>query len=84
MAYQYLSKEPGKVSCLLKLKGWDLLGLPLSAPLSKYPVVYTLPMLSISPTKVINKQIQKYLAYCFEIREPVLSLVFPQTVPMTT
>lgn len=51
MAYQDLSKEPGKVSCVAKLTGWDILGIPVKAPLAKYPVVYTLPMLTISPTK---------------------------------
>lgn len=51
MAYQGLSKQPQQVSCLLKLTGWDLLGIAVKAPLSKYPVVYVLPMLTILPTK---------------------------------
>lgn len=54
MAFQYLSKEEGKVSCLLKLKGWDLLGVAVKAPLSYYPVIYVLPMSTISMTKVIQ------------------------------
>ena len=37
--------------CMLKLKGADLLGLPLEAPLAKYETVYTLPMLTISMGK---------------------------------
>lgn len=53
MAFQNLSKIPERVNCLIKLKGWDLLGLPLKAPLTKYEIIYTLPMLTILPTKVI-------------------------------
>lgn len=34
------------------MKGQDLIGLPLRAPLSKYPVIYVLPMKTISTTKV--------------------------------
>jgi len=51
MAYQGLSKEPGQVSCLVTLTGWDILGIPCKAPLTKYEKVYTLPMLTISPKK---------------------------------
>jgi leucyl-tRNA synthetase len=36
---------------LFVLKGTDLLGLPLKAPLSVYEKVYTLPMPSISMNK---------------------------------
>jgi leucyl-tRNA synthetase len=52
MSYQNLSKVTGKINCLMELTGWDILGIPVKAPLSKYPVVYTLPMLTISPKKV--------------------------------
>eukprot|EP00033_Pygsuia_biforma_P000556 GCRY01000655.1.p1 GENE.GCRY01000655.1~~GCRY01000655.1.p1 ORF type:complete len:1099 (-),score=454.66 GCRY01000655.1:972-4202(-) len=51
MAYQFLSKEERKVSCVAELSGWDLLGCPVKAPLSAYPVVYTLPMLTVSCEK---------------------------------
>jgi len=51
LAFQDFSKEFGKVSCLLKIKGWDLLGVAVKAPLSYYPVIYTLPMTTISMTK---------------------------------
>jgi leucyl-tRNA synthetase len=51
MAYQHLSKELGKINCLAKLTGSDILGIPVKAPLSKYPVIYTLPMLTISLKK---------------------------------
>jgi len=48
LAYQGHSLEYGKVKCLLEIKGRDLIGLPLIAPLAtKYEVVYTLPMLTI-------------------------------------
>jgi hypothetical protein len=46
------SKEFGKVNCVAELKGWDILGIPVKAPLAKYPIIYTLPMLTISPNKV--------------------------------
>jgi len=51
MSFQGLSKEFGKVNELLKLKGTDLIGLPLTAPLSKYSTIYTLPMFTISTQK---------------------------------
>jgi len=51
LAFQNQSKQFGVVNCLAELKGWDILGIPLKAPLSFYPVIYTLPMLTISPTK---------------------------------
>ncbi len=53
MAFQDMTKEPGKYPCIVRLKGWDILGIPCRAPLTSYPVVYTLPMLTISPNKVI-------------------------------
>ncbi|KAH7279053.1 hypothetical protein KP509_37G003200 [Ceratopteris richardii] len=51
MAFQLLSRIPEKPTCLLELSGQDLVGLPLSAPLSVYDVVYALPMLSILTDK---------------------------------
>eukprot|EP00697_Spironema_sp_BW2_P017892 gnl/Spiro4/9718_TR5168_c0_g1_i1.p1 gnl/Spiro4/9718_TR5168_c0_g1~~gnl/Spiro4/9718_TR5168_c0_g1_i1.p1 ORF type:complete len:1216 (-),score=352.15 gnl/Spiro4/9718_TR5168_c0_g1_i1:52-3699(-) len=41
----------GVVNTLSEIQGWDLLGLPLSAPLSVYETVYTLPMLTIDMEK---------------------------------
>jgi len=41
----------GETNCLLELKGWDILGIPLSAPRAPYDTVYTLPLLSISMGK---------------------------------
>lgn len=51
LAHQEYSRVWGKEECLLELKGWDLLGLPLSAPNAKYETVYTLPLLTISMGK---------------------------------
>ncbi len=51
MAYQGLAAERGAVVCLGKFQGSDLLGLPVSAPLSCYATVYTLPLLTISMKK---------------------------------
>nr|CAD1818244.1 unnamed protein product [Ananas comosus var. bracteatus] len=51
LAYQKLSKVPEKPSCLLKLSGHDLIGLPLSSPLAFNEVIYSLPMLTILTDK---------------------------------
>jgi leucyl-tRNA synthetase len=51
LAYQEMTKEFGKYPCLADVKGQDLIGLPLKAPLSSYEVVYALPMLTISMGK---------------------------------
>jgi leucyl-tRNA synthetase len=51
MAYQGLTQEFGVYNKLLDLKGTDLLGLPLKAPLAQYDVVYSLPMPTISMDK---------------------------------
>ena len=51
MAYQLLTKEFGKFEALLEIKGQDLIGLPLKAPLTSYDVVYTLPMTTIKASK---------------------------------
>jgi leucyl-tRNA synthetase len=51
LAYQEFSRAFGKVEKILDLKGSDLIGLKLKAPLSKYDVVYALPMMTVSPTK---------------------------------
>ncbi|OMJ77850.1 hypothetical protein SteCoe_22485 [Stentor coeruleus] len=51
MAYQDLTITNGKFDKLLEVQGQNLLGLKLSAPLSKYETVYSLPMLSISMNK---------------------------------
>ncbi len=51
MAYQGFTKEFGKFEIVLNIKGEDILGLPLKAPLSVYDVVYTLPMLTVKEDK---------------------------------
>ncbi|KDO24439.1 leucyl-tRNA synthetase [Saprolegnia parasitica CBS 223.65] len=51
LAHQEYSRVWGKEECLLELKGWDLLGLPLSAPQATFKTVYTLPLLTISMGK---------------------------------
>lgn len=54
MAWQglFTGYEKGKVVKLLEVTGWDLVGLPLSAPLSGYAKVYTLPMEGVLENKV--------------------------------
>lgn len=50
-AFQEVTKEYGKYPKLADVKGQDLIGLALKAPLSKYEKVYALPMTTISMTK---------------------------------
>ena len=48
ISYQEGTAKYGVTTCLLELKGSDLIGVPLSPPLgAKYDVIYTLPMLTI-------------------------------------
>ena len=51
MAYQLFTNEFGKFDILVELKGQDIMGLPLKAPLTSYDVIYTLPMLTIKEDK---------------------------------
>jgi len=52
LAFQGYSKVPEQVSCLLRVTGHQLIGLPLIAPLAlKYERVYVLPMLTVSTEK---------------------------------
>lgn len=51
MAYQGLTKENEKVEIICKLKGSDMMGLPLKAPLAVRERIYTLPMMTISMNK---------------------------------
>lgn len=46
-----MTPEYGKYPCLAKVTGQQLIGIPLSAPLSNYEKVYALPMTTISMTK---------------------------------
>ena len=54
MAYQLFTNEFGKFDVLVELKGQDIMGLPLKAPLTSYDVIYTLPMLTIKEDKGQN------------------------------
>lgn len=51
MSYQGLTKNQNQLTKIATLKGEDLLGLALKAPLTKYEKVYCLPMMTISMTK---------------------------------
>jgi len=51
LSYQNYSKVAGQTNCLLNVTGADLIGVPLSAPNSPLPVVYALPMMTISTEK---------------------------------
>ncbi|XP_050318861.1 leucine--tRNA ligase, cytoplasmic [Bactrocera neohumeralis] len=51
MSYQGFTAEEGKVVEIAELTGQELLGTPLSAPLTSHKVIYTLPMLSIKEDK---------------------------------
>ena len=52
MAYQNLSHERGKVRQLGTIKGQELMGLPVKAPLCSYERVYILPLTTIKMDKV--------------------------------
>ncbi|MCL4121792.1 UNVERIFIED_CONTAM: hypothetical protein GTU68_057055 [Idotea baltica] len=51
MAYQGILSVENEVKPILELRGVDLLGLKLSAPLSGYPTIYTLPMMTVKEEK---------------------------------
>ena len=51
MAFQNLFEKKGEMKKLADVKGWDLVGVPVSAPLSFYEKVYTLPMENVLATK---------------------------------
>lgn len=51
MAHQGTIEPWGVATPLATMKGTDLIGLPLSAPNAQYPVVYTLPLTTISMGK---------------------------------
>ena len=51
MSFQGLFEEKGVCKKIADLKGWDLVGVPLSAPLAPYERVYTLPMEGVLATK---------------------------------
>lgn len=51
MTFQSLFEKKGEIKKLAELIGWNLVGVPLSAPLSFYDKVYTLPMENVLATK---------------------------------
>lgn len=54
MAYQGMTAEEGKicfVEGLESIKGSELIGCALKAPLTKYDVIYALPMFTINKDK---------------------------------
>ncbi|KAJ5072912.1 leucine--tRNA ligase cytoplasmic [Anaeramoeba ignava] len=51
LSYQGYSEEQGKPNILAKISGRDLIGLPLSSPLTSYKTIYTLPLLTIKMNK---------------------------------
>ncbi|XP_046853769.1 leucine--tRNA ligase, cytoplasmic-like [Xenia sp. Carnegie-2017] len=51
MSYQGFTADEGKYEVLIELTGQDIMGLPLKAPLTSCPVIYTLPMLNIKEDK---------------------------------
>ena len=51
MAFQDMTPEYGKFTVLAKFKGTDLFGSGVEAPLTKYPVIYGLPMFSVRADK---------------------------------
>lgn len=54
MSYQSLfgrDRPRGEVEKVMELTGWDLVGLPIKAPLTKYEKVYVVPMEGVLSTK---------------------------------
>ncbi|KAJ3319550.1 cytosolic leucyl tRNA synthetase, partial [Blyttiomyces sp. JEL0837] len=51
MTFQGLFATRGEIVKLASLKGLDLIGVPLKAPLAQFPKVYTLPMEGVLSTK---------------------------------
>ena len=51
MAYQGFMKTEGEVDLVMELVGQDIMGLGLSAPLTSFKTIYTLPMLTIKEDK---------------------------------
>lgn len=51
LAHQGFAREWGKLECLEKFSGMELMGVPVKAPLATYEVVYVLPLTTISMSK---------------------------------
>eukprot|EP00800_Vazella_pourtalesii_P001235 TRINITY_DN11065_c1_g1_i7.p1 TRINITY_DN11065_c1_g1~~TRINITY_DN11065_c1_g1_i7.p1 ORF type:complete len:446 (+),score=129.65 TRINITY_DN11065_c1_g1_i7:45-1340(+) len=51
MSYQEFTQREGEIDILFEVKGIDLMGVALSAPLTHHETIYTLPMLTIKENK---------------------------------
>lgn len=51
MAYQDMLSVENQVLPMVEMKGYELMGLKLSAPLTNYKTIYTLPMMTIKEDK---------------------------------
>lgn len=51
LSYQEKTKEWGKVECLAKFKGSDIIGAALKAPLTPYEKIYVWPMFNVLTSK---------------------------------
>ena len=51
LSYQDFTLEQGKYEVLATFLGSELFGLPLTAPLTSYPTIYVLPMLTVQESK---------------------------------
>uniref|UniRef100_H2ZCU0 leucine--tRNA ligase n=1 Tax=Ciona savignyi TaxID=51511 RepID=H2ZCU0_CIOSA len=77
MSYQEMTADQGKVDIVAQFTGQDIMGCPLSAPLTEYKVIYTLPMLTIKEdkgtgvvTSVPSDSPDDYAALCDLKRKP--------------
>ena len=52
MSYQHIMRERGQLRQLGTIKGQELMGLPVRAPLCSYERVYVLPLTTIKMDKV--------------------------------
>lgn len=80
MAWQSLFNGYAKGECveLFTIIGWDLIGVPLVAPLAKYAKVYTLPMEGVLANKVLIF-LFLFLIFCLGNRSSNLrSIRFPR------
>ena len=81
MAYQRFTKEDGKFELLAELKGQDIMGLALKAPLSVYEKIYTLPMLTIKEDKgteflALKVRISQKHFFCRQFKKIYLRTLF--------
>lgn len=51
LSYQGFTEIEGKINIIARIIGQDIMGLPISAPLTSHKIIYTLPMLTIKEDK---------------------------------